>query len=68
MKIEVKKNKLYSICSCGMSASLPLCDNAHREYNSDNNTSYKSVKLICDNASCIEVNSSNWQLDQENDA
>ena len=43
MKIKLKKGKKYSICSCGLSKNLPFCDNAHREFNANNNTDYKSV-------------------------
>lgn len=29
-KIQLEKNKLYSWCSCGLSAKAPLCDGAHK--------------------------------------
>ena len=47
-KIKIHKGRKYSICSCGLSNILPLCDNAHRKYNEDNKTNYKSVKIILD--------------------
>ena len=45
MEIKLKAGKKYSICSCGLSGSLPFCDNAHRKFNAENDTEYKSVKI-----------------------
>ena len=58
--MEVKKNVKYSICSCGLSKKLPYCDNAHREFNENNNTNYKSIKIISSNNVKIKINCSNW--------
>ena len=66
MQIELKSGKKYSICSCGLSKSLPFCDNQHREFNADNGTEYKSVKIIPDNDTTIIVNSSRWNKTEEN--
>ena len=30
-KIELKKDKRYSICTCGLSNIMPYCDGNHRE-------------------------------------
>ena len=66
MVIKLKGSKKYSICSCGYSKSLPFCDNSHREYNAENNTNYKSVKIIPEEDIVIEVTSSCWESIKEN--
>ena len=38
IKVIVKKGKKYSLCTCGVSKSLPFCDNEYREFNQNNNT------------------------------
>ena len=48
LKLKLKKNIKYSICSCGLSKKMPVCDNAHRYFNQKNGTNYKSVKLTPD--------------------
>ena len=58
--IKIKKDKKYSICSCGLSDVLPFCDNNHRAYNSKNNCSYKSVKLLSKDDVNIKIICSNW--------
>ena len=60
-EIKLHKGKKYSICSCGMSKILPLCDNTHRTYNEKNQTNYKSVKIITEDTVMIDVNSSTWK-------
>ena len=66
MEIKFKAGKKYSICSCGHSKSLPFCDNAHRQFNANNGTQYKSVKIILDENINVEVTSSNWELHKDN--
>ena len=61
MEIKIKAGKRYKICSCGLSKTLPFCDNAHREFNAANNTEYKSVKITPDSDTIIEVTSNRWK-------
>ena len=65
MEIKIKSGKKYSICSCGLSQSLPYCDNAHRQFNTENDTEYKSVKITPNNDTVIQVTSSRWKLKRE---
>jgi CDGSH iron-sulfur domain-containing protein 3 len=60
MKIKLQKNEKYSMCSCGLSKTLPYCDNKHREYNKKHNTDYKSVKITSETTTEINVDCSNW--------
>tara|TARA_B100000315_G_C14353622_1_gene485127 strand:- start:319 stop:519 length:201 start_codon:yes stop_codon:yes gene_type:complete len=66
MEIKLKAGKKYSICSCGFSNSLPFCDNTHREFNAENGTEYKSMKITPDNDTIIQVTSSRWDSTKEN--
>lgn len=61
MKIKLSKEKTYSICTCGLSKKLPLCDNNHRKTNKINNTNYKSVKITPRKDAIIDINSSTWK-------
>ena len=65
MEIKLKAGKKYNICSCGISQTLPYCDNGHREFNVNNNIEYKSVKIIPNSDTTIEVTSKCWKLDKE---
>ena len=60
-KIKLHKGKKYSICSCGLSKALPFCDNEHRQYNEENDTNYKSVKIIAEQTTEINIDSSKWK-------
>ena len=62
--IQLKKNMKCSICSCGVSKKLPYCDNSHREYNKNNNTNYKSVKVYLLDDEKIKIACSNWDKDE----
>ena len=61
MKIKLSKEKTYSICTCGLSKKLPLCDNNHRKTNKINNTNYKSLKVTPKKDAIIDMNSSKWK-------
>ena len=65
MKITLKAGKKYSICSCGLSKSLPFCDNTHREHNFTYKTEYKSVKITPDADTIIDITSSRWKSIKE---
>ena len=65
MEIKLKAGKKYKLCSCGLSNILPFCDNAHREHNLVHNTEYKSVKIISDSDTVVEVNSNRWKSIEE---
>ena len=66
MEIKLKAGKKYSICSCGLSDSLPFCDNSHRQFNDENGTKYKSVKITSDNDTIMHITSSNWNKAEDN--
>ena len=65
MEIKLKAGKRYKICSCGLSQTLSFCDNAHREFNTANNTEYKSLKITPDSDTMIEVTSKCWESPEE---
>ena len=67
MKIKLKAGKKYSLCSCGLSESLPFCDNTHREFNAANNMEYKSVKITSGADTKIEITSSRWESIKESE-
>ena len=61
MDIKLKAGKEYSICSCGLSGSLPFCDNTHREFNAINAIEYKSLKITSEKDTIIKLTSSRWR-------
>jgi CDGSH-type Zn-finger protein len=61
-EIEFKKDRRYSICTCGLSARMPYCDSAHRSYNEANDTDYKSIKISVEEDVKITLSSASWTL------
>ena len=55
INLSVKARKKYSICSCGLSKSLPYCDNEHRQYNSENSTQYNINDNTIDYYICLNL-------------
>ena len=61
MEIKLIADKKYSICSCGLSGVLPFCYNTHRTFYAANSIEYKSVKIISEKDTDIEITSSRWE-------
>ena len=59
-EISIKKGKRYSICTCGASAVMPFCDGKHREINKQEDCNYKSIKIISEKDTKIQVHSTAW--------
>ena len=62
MKLFLKAGQTYSICSCGYSKMMPICDNTHRSLNTENCTDYKSIKITSDVDANIQLSSSRWDV------
>ena len=43
--VIVLPGKVYSWCTCGLSATQPFCDNTHRNIDE---TPYRSIKVVFD--------------------
>lgn len=61
IKVKLLEGKQYSFCSCGLSKNLPYCDNAHRKYNENQATDYKSLKIKTKKDTEVLVYSSTWK-------
>ena len=61
MRLKLKCHKKYSICSCGISKIMPICDNSHRNYNDKNHTKFKSIKIIANCDTILNLTSSSWE-------
>ena len=62
--IKLKKDIKYSLCTCGLSRKLPLCDNAHRQHNVKNKVNYKSLKIRAKEDVNLEFACKNWIKDE----
>ena len=62
-KVKLHKGRKYSICSCGVSKTLPFCDNSHRLLNEKNGTNYKSIKIVAETTTEVELASANWKVE-----
>jgi len=60
-KVALKAGNKCSICTCGHSMTLPLCDNSHRMINEKNKASYKSLKIWPEEDIVLELFSKNWK-------
>ena len=58
--IIVKKGKRYSICTCGASSVMPFCDGSHREINEKDHCNYKSIKIISEKDTNLQLHSTSW--------
>ena len=58
-KIETKKDKKYSLCTCGFSNVMPYCDGKHREANKKG-CNYRSLKIVADKDVELTVYSASW--------
>ena len=64
-KISVKKNKKYSLCTCGFSKKIPMCDNMHRKINLKNKNKFKSIKLYSSKDVDLEMTCKTWFKEDE---
>ena len=46
-----------------MSKMLPFCDNSHRLLNEKNGTNYKSIKIVAETTTEVELGSVNWKVE-----
>ena len=60
-KVVLKAGQKFSVCTCGHSKALPLCDETHREVNEEKGTSYKSLKIWPQEDITLDLFSKNWK-------
>jgi CDGSH-type Zn-finger protein len=60
-KLSLKKGITYKLCTCGLSKNLPFCDEAHKEFNEEHGTNYKSLKLTPKEDVEITASCKNWE-------
>ena len=59
-KLKLKKNVRYSMCSCGKSKKLPYCDNMHRIFNKNENSNFKSIKILTEVDTNVSLSCKKW--------
>jgi len=64
-EVNLKKNKKYKICTCGISKKLPLCDNEHRKLKSEKGTVFNSIKIIPSKDLILKIESKKWLIDEK---
>lgn len=64
-KLNLKKEKIYKICSCGISKNLPFCDNEHRKLKTAKNLEFNSIKIISEKDVSIKIKSKKWISNNE---
>lgn len=53
-KVEVEAGKKYFWCSCGLSASQPFCDGAHKAFKNPDGTSImKSIPFVAEESKVV---------------
>ncbi len=60
-KMALKKGVAYKLCTCGLSKTLPFCDESHKEFNEIHNTHYKSLKITPQENVEVTISSKNWE-------
>ncbi len=61
MKLKIKFNQKYSSFIFCVSNIMSLCDNSNRDYNKKNYTKYKSIKIIPNCDTDLDIDSSLWE-------
>ena len=59
-KVILKAGQKFSVCTCGHSKVLPLCDDTHKEINEEKGTSYRSLKIWPQEDITLDLSSKNW--------
>jgi len=59
-KVVLKAGQKFSVCTCGHSKVLPLCDDTHKEINEEKGTSYRSLKIWPKEDITLDLFSKNW--------
>ncbi|MFW6230964.1 MAG: CDGSH iron-sulfur domain-containing protein [Nanoarchaeota archaeon] len=55
MKVDLKKGERTSICTCGKSGSLPICDGTHKAMEN-----VRPLRITPDEDATLEIDSLNY--------